>query len=96
MTIASSTTKPTEMVSAISEMFVEAEARGVHRPGGRQQRQRHRQARDDGRPHRAQEDEITSTTRAIVMIMVIWTSCTAGLGDQRAVGHQCDMHRRRD
>ena len=57
ITIASSTTKPVPMVSAISDRLSSEKPAEPHHPEGRDQRQRQRDAGDDGRADGAQEDE---------------------------------------
>ena len=47
ITMASSTTKPVEIVSAMSERLFEAEAQQIHDAEGADQRQRHGDAGDD-------------------------------------------------
>ena len=77
ITIASSTMKPTEIVSAISEMLSRLKPADIHDREGGEQRQRHRHARDHGRPNRAQEQEDDEITRVIVSSIVNCTSRTA-------------------
>ena len=57
ITIASSTTNPVEIVRAIERQVVQAVAEQVHRAEGADERQRHRDARDDRRGERPQEQE---------------------------------------
>ena len=57
MTIASSTTKPVAMVSAISDRLSRLKPSEIHRRQRADQRQRHRQAGDEGRRQVAQEQE---------------------------------------
>ncbi len=57
MTMASSTTKPTDSVSAISDRLSRRVAEQVHHREGADDRHRHRQRRDDGRRQVAQEQE---------------------------------------
>ena len=57
MTMASSTTKPTDSVSASSVMLLIEKSKRVHHGAGADQRDRHRQRRNDGRRRRAQEQE---------------------------------------
>ena len=56
MTMASSTTKPTDTASAIKREVVDGEAGAPHGRAGAGQRQRHRNAGGDGRRGPAQED----------------------------------------
>ena len=56
MTMASSTTKPTETASAIEREVVDGEAGKPHARAGAGQRQRHRHAGGDGRRRPTQED----------------------------------------
>ena len=57
MTMASSTTKPVPIVSAISDRLSRREAAEPHHAEGRDQRQRQRDAGDDGGADGAQEDQ---------------------------------------
>ena len=57
MTMASSTTKPTDSVSASSVMLLMEKSEHVHHREGAEQRDRHRQRRNEGRRRRAQEQE---------------------------------------
>ena len=57
ITIASSTTKPVPMVSAISDRLSSEKPQNHITPKVRDQRQRQRHAGDDGRPERAQEQQ---------------------------------------
>ena len=56
-TMASSTTKPTAMVSAISDRLSRLKPQQVHRRERAEQRQRHRHARNERRPEIAQEQQ---------------------------------------
>ena len=56
-TMASSTTKPVEMVSAISERLSIGVAQQIHHAEGADQRQRHGDAGDGRGPDAAQKDE---------------------------------------
>ena len=95
MTIASSTTKPTEIVNAIKRDVVEAVAEAVHDGERRQQRQRHRQARDHRRPQRAQKHEDHQDDENDRQHHRELDVVHRGADHQRAVGDQVDMHRRR-
>ena len=57
ITMASSTTKPVEIVSAISDRLFEAVAEQVHDAERADERERHGDARDDRRAQVAQEHE---------------------------------------
>ena len=57
MTMASSTTKPVEMVSAISDEVVERVAEQIHDAEGADDGERHGDGRDDGGGDGAQEEE---------------------------------------
>ena len=57
MTMASSTTRPTDSVSASSEMLSMREAEQIHRAERGDQRDRHRQRRDERRRQPPQEQE---------------------------------------
>ena len=57
ITMASSTTKPTAMVSAISDRLSRLKPSTYITAAGAEQRERHRDARNDGRPGVAQEQE---------------------------------------
>ena len=57
MTMASSTTKPVEMVSAMSVRLLMLKPNMIHGGEGADERERHGDARDEGGGKRAQEDE---------------------------------------
>ena len=95
ITMASSTTKPVEIVSAINVRLFETVARQIHHAKRADNRKRHGNAGDDGRRQIAQEQENHhhhQRNREHQLELNIRHRRANGDG---AVGEHIDLHRRR-
>ena len=94
-TIASSTTKPVATVRAISDRLSRLKSGLIHDRQCADQRQRHRQAGDDGRWDVAQEDEYDHHDQADRQRKLEFDVLNRGADGGRAVGQRFDRDRRR-
>ena len=94
MTMASSTTKPVEMVSAIRREVVERVAEQVHDAEGADDGERHGDGGDDGGAEERRKRKITMTTRAMVRHQLELHVLDRGADGVGAVGEDLEIHGR--